>query len=362
MTLPVRQETVIVSGSGTSVNLAFASTPNANDLILVGVHLRNESIAPSLSGYGATYVQVHDIDNTQGQCGVNVFRALKSSYSAGSITVTLTGNAGPVYVIASRYSGAETGGTDGSGAMDATGSDAGPATDNANMKASVTTATADALIVAFATSRTSPTFTVPGGQTSVSINNTEGAGGDLIKAHHWGDDAVTTGAYTLGSDGDLSAAADWCVALIAIKPAPSGVTVTPAAAVLALASQAPAVELGSVIVLPDAAIMALLAIAPVVADAIVPAPAVLALALPDPTLEFSSLVMTPAAAVLAMAPQAPTLEFGSVVVLPGGAVLVLIGVAPTVVLSSAVLVHLRWRSLQLHLRQRPRQLHLRKRL
>ena len=214
----INQETV--SGSTTaSTSFTLTSwTPAANDLVLVGVMMRTTTITPSVSGNGLTFTLVNSRVNDRAQGAVYVFRGMAASPTTGQITITLTGNAKPAWAQAVRYSGANTGGTNGSGAVDVSSTNSsGSGSGDVNMQASTTTLATNDLLAAFAISRTSPTFTVPGGQDVVSVNNTVGSGGDLIKAHTWEMTTTTAGSYTTGGNSSLSASADWAVVNVAIK-------------------------------------------------------------------------------------------------------------------------------------------------
>lgn len=194
-------------------------TPGANELVLVFVAIRDETKTVTVSGNGLTFVESINLDNAQGQNGVHVFRAMAASPTTGQITVSIASNTLPVFAVACRFTGMDTSGTNGSGAVEATGTAAGPpVTDDDDMQGDVTTVTANAWAVAVGTHRNS-TFTVPGGQTQISINNTVGSGGALTSCSVWYKAVVSPAATTLGGANDLSAVNDWCVGLVSIRPA-----------------------------------------------------------------------------------------------------------------------------------------------
>lgn len=232
----VNEGTTTGSGSGTSVSLT-SWTPGSNELVLVAVALRDETISPSLSGNGLTFVEVANVDNVQGQNGINLFRAMGSSPSTGSITVTLTGNSTPVFARAYRFSGVDTSGTNGSGAVEASATNAGPATDNDDMLQAVTTVTDDAWAVAFGTHRAG-TFTTPAGETTLNINDTVGSGGDITTLSSWYEATTTAGSYQLGDTADLDSNRDWCMVVVSIKPAVGNSLITGSAAGVATVSGA----------------------------------------------------------------------------------------------------------------------------
>ena len=157
-------------------------TPSGNELILVAIAQRNETITPSLSGNGLTFVQVLDKDDSQGQCGVVVFRAMGASPTTGSITVTLTSNTLPAYAIAARFSETDTSGTNGSGAVEATASAETGAVDNGNITVDITTLTNGAWAYGAVATHGSGTLTLVD-ETTIDINNSQGSAGNLITAH-----------------------------------------------------------------------------------------------------------------------------------------------------------------------------------
>lgn len=210
----------------TTGNITLPSwTPGSNELVLVAVMQRNETIAPTLSGNGLTFVSVLDIDDNQGQCGVVVFRAMGASPSTGAITVTLTGNTVPAYAIAARFSGVDTGGTNGSAACEATASATTGGTDNGNITVAVTTVTNDAWAYGAVCTHGSGTLTLVD-ETAIDINNTIGSAGDVCTAHAFYQAQPTAGSTTLLGASSFSNNREWAIAAIAIKPAGGGTTFT----------------------------------------------------------------------------------------------------------------------------------------
>jgi len=215
----VAEETV--TGSTSTGNVTLTSwTPGANELVLVAVAVRDETAEPvTVSGNGLTFVEIHNVDNAQGQNGIYLFRAMGASPSTGSITVTITGNASPAFAAATRFSGVDTSGTDGSGAVEATASNPGPpVTDDADMQVDITTLTNDAWAFAAGTHRNS-TFTEPVGETPISTNNLVGSSGEITTLSTWYESVPVAGTVTLGGNGVLNGARDWAVAAVSIKPA-----------------------------------------------------------------------------------------------------------------------------------------------
>lgn len=209
------EQTVTGLDTGSSITLT-SWTPGSNELCLLFIAQRNEALAPSVSGNGLTWVEVANIDNTQGQNGVSVWRAMGASPTTGSITVTNV--SGFDVAVACRFSGVDTGGTNGSAAVEASGTAAGPAVDDDDAQVSVTTVTDNAWAVAALTHR-SATFTTPGGQTTVSINNTNGSAGNTTTCSVVRKTITPAGSATLGGANSLSAATDWCGIAVSVKPA-----------------------------------------------------------------------------------------------------------------------------------------------
>jgi len=144
-------------------------TPQANELMLVGVVMRKtNSSAPTVSGNGVTWTEVADFVNTLRSVSgspshrIALFRASGASPTAGAITVSAPGNDLPVYAAAVRLSGVDTAVNQGIEAVNST--EAGT-TDNANMKVSVTTATANAMALAWGGQRNSRVLTLPAEET-----------------------------------------------------------------------------------------------------------------------------------------------------------------------------------------------------
>lgn len=208
--------------TGTPVTLT-SWTPGANELVLVSVAMRATGITPTVTGNGLTFVSVADITNAQAQSRLVVFRAMGASPSTGSISVTATANTNPIGCIATRFSGIDTSGSNGSGAVEASATAGGPpVTDDANMLLAVTTVTAGAWAWGAGTYRAG-LFTVPGGQTIILDDLlTGGVSGAEANSSTWYVGPVTPPASTtVGATADLNSARDWAMVAISIKPAAS---------------------------------------------------------------------------------------------------------------------------------------------
>lgn len=210
----VLEQTIVGTDGGSGIT--FASwTPGANELVVVYLAERDENLSSSISGNGLTWVQIADVNNTQGQNGCTAWRAMGASPTTGSITITNT--SGFAVAVACRFSGVDTGGTNGSAAVEASATAAGPAVDDDDAQVSVTTLTDNAWAMAVLTHR-SATFTTPGDQTTVSINNTNGSAGNTTTCSVVRKTVASHGATTLGGANSLNSATDWCCIAVSIKP------------------------------------------------------------------------------------------------------------------------------------------------
>lgn len=192
-------------------------TPQANELVLVQVSMRGQSIVPGLSGNGLTFVEVNRKDDVQGVGRVILFRAMEASPTTGQITVTVTGNTKPVAAIAIRVSGTDTSGSNGSGAIEAIASAEVGSIDNNDLKVDITTLSNGARAVAVSYARLA-NITLPSGENPIEINYSAGSGGDNICASAWYEDTPTAGTITLGGDNSLSSNREWAVIVVSLKP------------------------------------------------------------------------------------------------------------------------------------------------
>src|SRR3989344_8435541 len=204
-------------------------TPLPNELIIVAVSVRNETIPVTVTGNDLNFVQIYNIDNVLGMGGITLFRAQNPSPSSAQITVSLPGNSQPAVATAIRFSNVDTSGIDGAGAIDSAWFDAGPLLTNNDLKINVTTYTPDALVMAAAWHR-KQTLTNPpdAGETAISLNNAAGSSTNTTRLSTWYERTITPGNIMLGKDNDLNAKGDWAVIGLSIKPAPSVTpTITP---------------------------------------------------------------------------------------------------------------------------------------
>ena len=153
--------TALVMTSSTSNLSSFASasfTPTANALVLVTVANTKASAAdtPTLTGNGLTYVQVASTTwDASTAKRITLFRAMGSSPSAGAVTADFAG-AGQTgcHICAVQFTGVDTSGTNGSGAIVQSGTNSG-GTASVTVTLSALTGSANAVYMASA-NRTVP--------------------------------------------------------------------------------------------------------------------------------------------------------------------------------------------------------------
>src|SRR4030067_1905992 len=105
-------------GGGNTTPLASRTFP-ANTLILCWIAMRNEAITiNSVVLNGNSFTQVVDVDNTQAQGGISLWRAMIGSEQTGQITITHTNNLHPVSSVAQCFDGIDTGGANRRGGIE----------------------------------------------------------------------------------------------------------------------------------------------------------------------------------------------------------------------------------------------------
>ncbi|MDQ2995457.1 MAG: hypothetical protein M3R61_00155 [Chloroflexota bacterium] len=115
-----------LAGAGDSANLASYATasitPTANALVLIAVEnqLSGTPTIPTVTGCGLTWVQISTclFDNTFTQARITVFRTLGASPTTGTLTIDFGGVAQSCAGwTVDQFTGVDTTGTDGSGAI-----------------------------------------------------------------------------------------------------------------------------------------------------------------------------------------------------------------------------------------------------
>lgn len=220
-TIAAVTQTGVTTGSITTASV----DPDANELWCVFLAMRTRTITPTISGTGLTWTLIGNQTDVQNTFRCFLWRGLSTTNpAAGAITITLPGNLKPAHVVIWKATNADTGGVNGANAIEVIAQNRGTAIDSNDMKCQISTLTDDAVIVGMGSHR-QRTFTVPGGETSLSVNNSSGAAGDTTSASVWYKATTADGVYTIGADGDLSADTDWFVFAVSIK---SAVSIAPA--------------------------------------------------------------------------------------------------------------------------------------
>lgn len=210
--------------SGTSLTTASVS-PAANELWCVFLAMRRRNITPSIAQAGLSFTLHASQANTTNDYKCFFWYALATgSPASGAITISLPANSLPARVVVWKATDVSTGGVNGAGAIDNFVIAPGPVTDNANMKVQIETMTDDAVVVAMGSHR-NRTFTTPGAETTVSINNSSGSGGDTTTASVWRKAVATKSVITIGADGDLSGLVRWMAFAVSLRSATAIVAV-----------------------------------------------------------------------------------------------------------------------------------------
>lgn len=227
MTVAIDQGPVtggVTSGDSSTVG---SWTPSSNALCLLFVALRDETNTVTASGNGLTWVEIFNLDNVQNQGGLHVFRAMGSSPTTGSITVTHTGNTLPVSCVAVSFSGVDTSGTNGSGAIGNTASDTGPDPDDDDLQITGTIDASGNWSVAAGWYRNGTLSDPPGtGETTIIVDAAFGTGGSTTNCAAWYDTG-NTGSVTMGDAANLSKALDHIEAFLEVVEASAAAGAAP---------------------------------------------------------------------------------------------------------------------------------------
>lgn len=114
--------THLATSGSTTDGTSFATAsiaPSANALILAAIHLGSSAAGPvisSVTGLGLTWVQVA-VTGAATARDLYVFRALGPSPVAGPLTITTSASAGACMWSVAQFTGVDTSGTNGSGAI-----------------------------------------------------------------------------------------------------------------------------------------------------------------------------------------------------------------------------------------------------
>ncbi len=204
-----------VSANNTNVSsLSLTSwTPAANDIIILMVTTRNTTATHNTpTGNNATWTQIFQGNNSTSS-RVSVWQGVVgASPSSGQISITFTASVLSAVALAERFSG-----VDQTTPVEA---NATTSTTSASPSGSVTTLTANALVVQAIHERDA-TFTPNAGFTTIQTNvRDSGTANDQSSCSMMSVAAPTTGSYII--DGTLSISRVWRTVTMSLKPA-SGV-------------------------------------------------------------------------------------------------------------------------------------------
>ena len=206
------------TNGATTVTSASLTTSGSNRLLLAVVSIRNtssqtvSSVSDS-SGLGLTWVRVTSSTNST-NVRTEVWRTLAASAFTGTVTATLSASA-KATIVASAYSGVNTTGTWGSGAIGVIGSATGNST---APSVAITTGADNSLVVSGLSAQGTPTVTAGASQTVISTQNTTG-GADSTRVTGSGgrQNALTTPAGSVTSNYTLGSSQQWAIMAVEIK-------------------------------------------------------------------------------------------------------------------------------------------------
>jgi hypothetical protein len=217
MAVAIEQTTQATTLSATSLLLPSWSVV-AGEFLAVGVALRDDTVVPTVSGHGLTWVAEQSVIGAQGQNACYLFRAQAAVNATGQITISLPANSDPVGAVGVRFSG-QIQGNNGADGIDADVGDPGPLVDDNDMLTPITTIADNCLVTAWGTHRLAA-FTPPAGQTTLQTVNV-GSSGDTTNSSLWRLNGLKTpaGLVTMGGLNDLDSVRDWCMWALSLKPA-----------------------------------------------------------------------------------------------------------------------------------------------
>lgn len=197
--------------SASSFNTASV-TPGANDLILVWI-ASNVSLPTSVTGNGLTWVQITSIGN------FSVWRSMGASPSTGAITINFGGAQAEIDWIVVDYTGTDTSGTNGSGAIVQSNTNSSASASSLTVTLTNAIGSGNAVAAMFSIGTQGATMTAGGSYTKLGENAAGGIIGRI--AHEWNATGTTTPSMTFS----VTDATDGIAVEIAIPPA--GPTPTP---------------------------------------------------------------------------------------------------------------------------------------
>lgn len=215
--------TNIDTPAGTSAVTGVSWTPGANELCFVTVSCRGGNTpavyATSVTGNGLTWVKVAEKDDTQGAVNESLWRAMGASPSAGNVTVNFSVVPNSMSIQRHRWSGTDTTGTDGSGAIGAIATAGTGATDTATITLPLVTTRNNSWVFGFGTGR-GAVWTKAAAFTNILVNQTASSAGNIVRSNTQYEVVATSGT-TSNADWSLASANDWVAMAVEIL-APGG--------------------------------------------------------------------------------------------------------------------------------------------
>lgn len=215
--------TNIDTPAGTSAN-SGSWTPGSNELCFAIICCRGNNTpanyTTSITGNGLTWVKVNEKDDTQGAITISLWRALGASPSAGAITVNFSVVPISMSIQLISFSGVDTTGTNGSGAV--TGFiavDTGASDTNAASPGALTTTRNNSLVFGAGVGR-GATWTKAADFTNILVNQTASSAGNIVRSNTEYKQVATSGSSATAS-WSLSSANDWIALAVEIL-SPSG--------------------------------------------------------------------------------------------------------------------------------------------
>lgn len=215
--------TNIDTPAGTSATTGVSWTPGANELCFVTVSCRGRDTpavyATSVTGNGLTWVKVAEKDDTQGAVNESLWRGMGASPSAGNVTVNFSTVPISMSIQRHRWSGTDTTGTDGSGAIGAIATAETGATDTATITLPLVTTRNNSWVFGFGTGR-GQVWTKAGPFTNILVNQTASSAGNIVRSSTEYEVVATSGT-TSNANWSLASAGDWVAMAVEIL-APGG--------------------------------------------------------------------------------------------------------------------------------------------
>lgn len=214
MAFPAVSQTLhtnIDTPAGSSAN-SGSWTPGSNELCFAFICCRGNSTpanyTTSITGNGLTWVKVGERDDTQNVITASLWRALGASPSTGAITVNFSAVPISMSIQLISFSGVDTTGTNGSGAVtgfisaDTGATDTTPASPGA-----LSTTRNDSLVFGAACGR-GQTYTKAADFTNILVNQTASSSGNIVRSNTEYKQVATSGSSATAS-WSLSSAGDW---------------------------------------------------------------------------------------------------------------------------------------------------------